>query len=101
MHDRRMDRERMLWALGSTAIAVIGGVLVRKGLESGWRAWFHEDPPQNPDSPYTTWGQALAWSAMAGAAAGVGRVVARRGAVSSWQRVYGSMPPGLLTGEER
>jgi hypothetical protein len=69
--------------------------LTAKALTGGWRAATHREPPANPASPQTGWGEAIAWAGASGVAVGVARLAARRGAAGAWQRASGSLPPGV------
>jgi len=89
-------------AVANTAWKVVGAVSgmaaaksARKALVAGWRKTVGDDPPTNPASPATTWGEALAWAAASGIAIGVARLIAQRGAAATWRKATGSYPPGL------
>ncbi|MDP8927915.1 MAG: DUF4235 domain-containing protein [Actinomycetota bacterium] len=90
-----MEGKELLWkAVGATA-GVAAAVLTRKTLVGAWQRRRGSDPPANPASPTTGWGEALTWAAVTGLAIGVARIVAARGAAAGWQRAMGELPPGL------
>lgn len=61
-------------------------------LAGAWRKTRHEEPPENPASPSTTWSDALAWAAVSGIGLGVARLVAQRGAAAAWQASTETLP---------
>ena len=89
-----VSRDR-LWGFVATASAVAAAMAVRAALKRGWRAVADEDPPQNPASKDTGWGEALLWTALSGAAAGVARMLAQRASTQGWRRATGDDPPGV------
>jgi hypothetical protein len=52
-------------------------------------------PPTNPESPDTTWQEAVGWAIVSGAAVGVARLLATRTAANYWRKSTGELPPGL------
>ena len=88
-------KEKGAWrALGLVA-AVLAASVTRKALDSAYKSVRGSDPPANPASPETTWGEAVMWAALTGVAIAVARMVAARGAAAGWRRATGSLPPGL------
>jgi uncharacterized protein involved in exopolysaccharide biosynthesis len=87
--------DRYVWRAVGAGAGVAAAAGTRALLTSGWRTVRHADPPSNPESPRTTWPEALAWAASTGVAIGVARLVAQRGAAAGWRRTTGSLPPGL------
>jgi len=76
--------------------AAVGAAAASKPLVEGlWRLLFRRDPPGNPASRETTWGEALLWALFVGALVGVIRLLAQRLAAEAWQRVRGSYPGPL------
>lgn len=90
-----MDTENTMWKVVGTGAAVLGATLARNALTAGWRRATDEDPPANPASPTTNWGEAVTWAAITGLVIGVARMIATRGAAEQWRRRTGSLPPGL------
>lgn len=84
-----------MWKLVGVLTGLLAARAARKALNSGWRRTTGGDPPVNPASPRTTWGEALGWAAASGIAIGVSRMVADRVAAAGWQKATGSLPPGL------
>lgn len=87
--------EKTAWKIAATGSAVIAGIVVRKVIISAWKAAKHTDPPSNPASRQTQWGEALAWSAATGIGVAIARLVATRGAAGAWEKATGALPPGL------
>jgi hypothetical protein len=72
---------------------MLGGVIVRQGLERGWKLAMHDDPPLDPSSREVSWRDAILWTIASGVAMGLGRLIARRGAAAGWERLTGEAPP--------
>lgn len=85
------------WKLASVLAGLVGAQIGRRGLTTVWRAVKKDDPPLNPLSHETTWGEALAFACVSGAVYGVGRMVMQRAAAGVWTRQLGAPPPGLET----
>jgi hypothetical protein len=75
--------------------AVLAGIAARKVMTAAWRKGTGGDPPANPESPDTTWAQAVAWALASGAAIGLARMLAARKAADFYRRSSGHLPPGL------
>jgi hypothetical protein len=69
------------------------GTLVKRALDSGWRAATDDDPPDKPESLKIGWKEALAWTAISAVIVGVAELSARRGAALGWRHVTGKRPP--------
>lgn len=62
--------------------AVLGAILLKRGMEKLLESWFDKDPPKKPDEDDdTTWNEALGWAALTGAMAGALKLLIRRGGV--------------------
>jgi hypothetical protein len=62
-----------------TFVAAGGAALfTRTALKRGWLLTTGKQPPSNPASVDTAWGEALAWTAASSLIAGVARLVAKR-----------------------
>ncbi|MFZ5871928.1 MAG: DUF4235 domain-containing protein [Actinomycetota bacterium] len=85
----------MVWKVMGLGSAILAGVAARKVLTTAWRKGTGEDPPANPESPDTTWGQAIAWALASGAAIGLARMLATRKAADYYRKSSGHLPPGL------
>ena len=81
------------WMIVSTVAAAAAGVVVRTGIELGWKLAKGEDPPKNPASYDVEWRDAIAWTVTVGVCMGLGRLLAERGAASGWKRLKGELPP--------
>ncbi len=90
-----MESKELLWKAVGTAAGIAAAALTRNVLTSEWQRRRGSDPPANPESPSTGWGEALVWAALTGVAIGVARMVAARGAAAGWRRALGELPPGL------
>lgn len=90
-----MDTREAMWKAVGTGAAVAAAAMVRNVLVAGWKRTRRTEPPSNPASPYTGWGEALAWAAVTGLLIGVARMIAQRGAAEGWRRATGLYPPGL------
>ena len=90
-----MNDRRTMWKLLGMASGMAAATATRTVLRACWRRTRGGDPPSNPASRSTTWGEALVWAASSGVAMGVARVVAQRGAAEAWKARTGSYPPGL------
>ena len=86
-----------VWSLLGGLSAAVAGLAAKKGLELTWRKATGKEPPSNPESPETTWGEAIGFSVVSGVLIGVARLVARRSAARSWVKATGNLPPGLET----
>jgi len=94
-HVKKKDNSRRTtWLLVGAGAAMVAGRLIERGLDSGWRAWKHEDPPsfENGDS----WSRALAWTALSAAAIGTAELVARRSAHLGLRQLTGKRPPARI-----
>ena len=89
------DSRRTTWLLVGAGAAMVAGRLVERGMDSGWRAWKHEDPPERPWRG-KNWPQALAWTALSAAAVATAELVARRSAHVGMRRLTGRQVPAGL-----
>jgi Protein of unknown function (DUF4235) len=85
----------MTWRLVGGLSALAAGVAARKAIQLAWQTATGKHPPTNPESPDTTWQEAVGWAVISGAAVGVARLLATRTAASYWRRSTGELPPGL------
>lgn len=88
-----IETKRTMWLLVAAGAAMLGGMLVRQGLQQAWKLTMHDDPPLDPTSRDVAWRDAILWTAASGAVVGLGRLVARRGAAAGWERFMGDTPP--------
>jgi len=75
--------------------AILAGVAAKKVLTAAWVKGTGEDPPANPESPDTTWPQAVGWAVASGAAIGLARMLAARKAAAYYRKSAGHLPPGI------
>lgn len=90
-----MTMEKLAWKVAGLGSAIVAGVAMRKALTTGWEKARHQQPPMNPATPGTSWGEAVAWTMALGAGVGVARMLASRAAAAGWQKATGTLPPGL------
>jgi len=91
-----LDRDAALWKVVGVGSGILGALSARALIKAIWRNVLDRNPPLNPASPDTGWGEAVRWTAAVGVGAGIARLVARRGAASAWTRVRGAKPPVSL-----
>lgn len=63
----------------ATGLTLMAGFLTRSILKASWRTVKHQDPPVDPSSRQTSWGDALLWTTVTALAAGLSRLLVRRG----------------------
>ncbi|HEV7594839.1 MAG TPA: DUF4235 domain-containing protein [Gemmatimonadaceae bacterium] len=91
-----LNSRKTTWLLVGAGAAMVAGRLVERGLDKGWRAVRHEDPPDAGRRVQSSWPAALAWTAISGAAVAAVQLAARRGAHVGLRRLTGKrMPPNL------
>jgi hypothetical protein len=83
------------WKILGTGGAVLAGIAARKTITSGWQAATGNPPPANPESPDTTWAEAVAWAVLSGAIVGTARMLATRKAAEYYRRSTGHLPPKM------
>lgn len=88
-----MLNRKMAWMGVAAGAAMLGGVVVRQGLDQAWKLATHEDPPLDPTSRDVAWRDAIIWTVATGVMVGLGRLIARRGAATAWERFMGEAPP--------
>ena len=91
---QKMNPRRATWLLVGAGAAMVAGRLVERGLDSGWRAWRGEDPPDRRSD--AKWSTALAWTALSAATVATVELVARRSAHLGLREMTGKrIPAGL------
>jgi hypothetical protein len=83
------------WRLVGGLSAVLAGIVARKALTTGWRKATGHNPPANPATPDTSWGEAVAFAVASGAAMGLARMLATRKAADYYRRSTGHLPRGM------
>ena len=91
-----LNSRKTTWLLVGAGAAMVAGRLVERGLEGGWRAAKHEDPPELSRKREESWPAALAWTALSAAAVAAVELAARRGAHVGLRRLTGKRPPANL-----
>jgi hypothetical protein len=94
-----MIRRERMWKLVSTSTGMLGGLLARKLLRTGYTVIRHDAAAASPfDSTNVrfSWPDALLWAAAAGIGLGVAKVVSARIAVFGWKAATGTVPPGVV-----
>jgi hypothetical protein len=85
----------LAWRVIGIGSAITAGIAARKLTTTTWKIATGNDPPANPQSPDTTWREALSWAVASGAIVGIARLLAARKAAEYWQRSTGKLPPGM------
>jgi uncharacterized protein DUF4235 len=83
------------WKVLGLGSAIGAAVVAKKVLNTGWEKVTGDAPPANPESPDTTWQEALLFAVVSGAVVGVARMLATRKAADYFRRSTGHLPPGL------
>ena len=99
-HSRNKNAERG-WKVASLLAALLAARAVSSLADRGWKRAVGGDPPTNPHSADTAWGEAIVWSAISGALVGLARLVSQHGAAGAWRRLTGALPPGMEEGPSR
>jgi hypothetical protein len=93
---KKVNSRKATWLLVGAGAAMVAGRLVEQGLDRGWRAVTHEDPPEKPWRNDASWPQALAWTALSAAAVATVELVARRSAHLGLRQLTGKRVPAGL-----
>jgi len=83
------------WKVMATGSALVAGIAAKKILEVAWEKSTGKAPPRNPESPDTTWAEAVGWAVLSGVVYGLARLVATRQAAGYYKRSTGHLPKGL------
>ncbi len=80
-------------------LALVGGLGAKKvagsALDKGWAKTRGGEPPRNPATPGTGWGEAILWAVASGATVGIARLIVVRATAKAWQKSTGNLPPGV------
>jgi hypothetical protein len=87
--------KELQYKLLTAGAALAAGALVKVLLNSSWKAIRKSEPPQNPDSPETSWNDAISWTIASSVAVGLAGLIARRGAAQFFERPFGGEEPLL------
>ena len=83
------------WKIVGGIAGVTAGLTARKVVATTWRMTTGKQPPEKPESPATSWREAVGWSVVSGTTVALARLVATRKAAAAWARSTGSLPPSL------
>ena len=83
------------WKVMATGSALVAGIAAKKILEIVWKRSTGNEPPRNPESPQTTWAEALGWAVVSGIVYALARLIATRQAAEYYKRSTGHLPEGL------
>lgn len=86
------------WAIVAAGSAMLAGALVQRGLNSGWRAVTHKDPPNVKELPIEPLRTALTFTLVSAVTAGLATLLSQRGAAAGWEKVTGEPPVRRLKG---
>ena len=89
------DNSSKVYSAFSLAAALGAAALVKKGLNTSWRAATGKNPPANPADPDVSIGEAVMWAAVSGTMIGVARMLASRRAAHYYAKSTGHLPPQL------
>jgi hypothetical protein len=83
------------WSVFSLAAALGAAAVVKKGLNTSWRAATGKNPPANPADPDVDIWEAVVWATVSGTAIGIARMLATRKAANYYAKSTGHLPPNL------
>lgn len=90
-----MAQGELTWKIMATGTALAAGLVAKKLVEAVWTKGTGAPPPRNPESPDTTWPQAVGWAVLSGVVYGLARLLATRKAAAWYKKSTGRLPPGL------
>jgi hypothetical protein len=77
-------------------VAALGAAaLVKKALNSSWRAATGKNPPANPADPDVDLKEAILWAAISGTLIALARMLATRRTAEYYAKSTGHLPPQL------
>jgi hypothetical protein len=83
------------WKVFGGLAGVTAAVAARKAVSATWKATTGKEPPDTPESPRTSWREAVGWAVVSGTVVALARLAATRSAAATWARSTGSLPPGF------
>lgn len=83
------------FAAFSLVAALGAAAVVKKGLNTSWRAATGKNPPANPADPDVDFKEALLWAAISGVLIALARMLATRRAAEYYAKSTGHLPPQL------
>jgi len=87
--------EKVLYKVVGLGLGLTAAKLSRSVMDKTWAKTRGGEPPRNPATRETTWGEALQWAIASGVAVALARLVAARGAAAAWEKTTGHLPPGV------
>lgn len=85
----------MVWRVLGTGAAVAAAAGARTLTSKVWKLVTGKEPPSNPESPDTTWMEAVGWALASGAVIGTARMLATRQAAQYYKKSAGHLPKGI------
>jgi hypothetical protein len=95
MASSSQDNSSKFYSAFSLVAALGAAAVVKKGLNSSWRAATGKNPPANPADPDVSLPEAVMWAALSGTLIAVARMLATRRAAHYYARSTGHLPPQL------
>lgn len=92
-----VNKNELAWMIVAAGAAALAGSIVQRGLNSGWNAVMHEDPPNVKELPVKPWRVAFAYTLASGIAVGMARLLSQRGAAMGWEKITGEPPMKKVT----
>lgn len=89
------------WKIVGGIAGIAAGLTARKVVATTWRMTTGKEPPEKPESPATSWREAIGWSVVSGTTVALARLIATRKAAAAWARSTGSLPPALTPSTTR
>jgi hypothetical protein len=83
------------WKIFGGLTGLAAAVAARQAVRATWKATTGKEPPGTPESPMTSWTEAIGWAFVSGTVVALARLAATRSAAATWARSTGSLPPGL------
>ncbi|RYB91862.1 DUF4235 domain-containing protein [Nocardioides oleivorans] len=84
-----------MYSVLSLVAALGAATVVKKALNTSWRAATGKNPPANPADPDVSIGEAVMWATLSGTLIGVARMLATRRAAHYYARSTGHLPGQL------
>lgn len=92
----RFDLQKVAWNATKLGATVATTMAIHSIFKYGYMlVQGSHRPPNNPESPDTSWKEALVWTLSTAVAVGMGRLVVRRNLAAGWHKVTGTPPPSL------
>lgn len=89
----KKEKQKAAWALLSAGSAALTGLLVFQALSRSYKAYYSDEPPQDPTVGDFSWLKAMTWTAGTAAVVGMAQMAAVRGAAIGWKKTTGKLPP--------